>query len=78
MTFKKGDKIYTEDGHTGEILFIDKDGLEAQVALERISTKFRTDTLRKFEAEDVATAAKPSVAAVSAAKKRRVRRTPTS
>jgi len=79
MTFKKGDRIRTEDGYAGEILFIDKDGLEAQVALERISTKFRTDTLTKFEAEDVfAPAVKLDGAAVRAVKKTRVRRTPTS
>lgn len=49
MTFKKGDKVRTEDGHAGEILFVDKDGLEAQVALERISVKIRTDTLTMFD-----------------------------
>lgn len=50
MTFKKGDKVCTEDGHAGEILFVDKGGLEAQVALERISLKIRTETLTMFDA----------------------------
>jgi preprotein translocase subunit YajC len=45
MTFKKGDKVRTEDGHAGEILFVDRNGLEAQVALERVSVKICTDTL---------------------------------
>jgi hypothetical protein len=52
MAFKKGDKVRTEDGHMGEILFIDKDGIEAQVALERISVRLRTDTLRVFDEND--------------------------
>lgn len=54
MTFKKGEKVLTEDGEIGEILFIDRGGLEAQVALPRISTKIRTDSLKKFEAEPAA------------------------
>jgi hypothetical protein len=33
----------------GEILFIDNDGIEAQVALERVSEKPRTETLQKFD-----------------------------
>jgi hypothetical protein len=53
MTFKKGDKVRIEDGRAGEILFIDNHGLEAQVALERISVKIRTDTLRLFASEDL-------------------------
>ena len=32
MMFKKGDKIRTEDGYMGEILFIDNNGIEAQAA----------------------------------------------
>lgn len=51
MVFKKGEKVLTEDGEIGEILFIDRGGLEAQVALPRISTKIRTDSLKKFEPE---------------------------
>lgn len=50
MTFKKGEKVLTEDGEIGQILFIDRGGLEAQVALPRISTKIRCDSLKKFEA----------------------------
>ena len=50
MTFKKGEKVLTEEGEVGEILFIDRGGLEAQVALTRISTKIRCDSLKKFEA----------------------------
>ena len=49
MKFKKGDKVRTEDGSAGEILFVDKDGVEAQVALERISVKIRTDSLMLFD-----------------------------
>lgn len=52
MKFKKGDKIRTDDGQVGEILFIDNDGVEAQVALERISVRLGTDTLQLFEATD--------------------------
>jgi hypothetical protein len=63
MTFKKGDQVRTEDGDVGQILFIDKSGLEAQVALERISIKLRMDTLQKFEAE---AAPKPAARAVGA------------
>jgi hypothetical protein len=51
MTFKKGDKIQTDDGRAGEILFVDKDGLSAQVALEHVSMKIRTESLRIFEAD---------------------------
>ena len=50
MAFKKGDQVCTEDGLVGEILFIDRDGVEAQVALERLSIKVRTDTLVKASA----------------------------
>ena len=56
MTFKKGDKVRTDDGYMGEILFIDNDGIEAQVALERVSLRLRTDTLRKFDENDTAAA----------------------
>ena len=56
MTFKKGDKVRTDDGYMGEILFIDNDGIEAQVALERVSLRLRTDTLRKFDENDSAAA----------------------
>ena len=73
MTFKKGDRIRTEDGHAGEILFVDKDGLEAQVALERVSMKIRTDTLRVF----VPQLALAPAAVPGGAKRRPARRTPT-
>ena len=73
MTFKKGDKIRTEDGHAGEILFVDKDGQEAQVALERVSMKIRTDTLRVFEPQ----LALAPAAVSGGAKRRPARRTPT-
>ena len=73
MTFKKGDKIQTEDGHAGKILFVDKDGLEAQVALEHVSMKLRTESLRIFGAE---AALSPSVAR-DVPKPRKARRKPT-
>ncbi len=81
MTFKKGDQVRTEDGAVGQILFIDKNGLEAQVALERISIKLRTDTLQKFEAEAVAAptataVARPARAGARAAKGTRAARAP--
>lgn len=50
ITFKKGDKVRTEDGHAGEILFVDRDGHEAQVALARVSVKIRTESLTMFDA----------------------------
>ena len=49
MNFKKGDKVRTDDGQAGEILFIDGDGVEAQVALARTSVKLRTETLEMFD-----------------------------
>ena len=58
MTFKKGDKVRTDEGQAGEILFIDKGGLEAQVALARTSVKLRTDTLTFFETEPAQPAGK--------------------
>ena len=77
MTFKKGDQVRTEDGDVGQILFIDKNGVEAQVALERISIKLRTDTLQKFEVEAAPKlAAKPVGAGARAAKKTRAARAP--
>ena len=57
MAFKKGDRVTTEEGDAGEILFVDKGGLEAQVALKQISIKIRTDTLRLFVADDAPMAA---------------------
>lgn len=54
MAFKKGECVVTEDGEVGQILFVDRGGLEAQVALPRISTKFRTDSLRIYEIEPAA------------------------
>ncbi len=56
MTFKRGDKVRTDDGHMGQILFVDNDGVEAQVALERTTVRLRTDTLRVFDEKDDAAA----------------------
>ena len=56
MKFKKGDKVRTDDGYMGEILFIDTDGIEAQVALERITVRLRTETLHTFDENDTAAA----------------------
>jgi hypothetical protein len=63
MTFKKGDQVRTDDGSIGEILFIDRDGVEAQVALARISVKLRTESLEKVGAvsADDGKGAKPKV-----------------
>jgi preprotein translocase subunit YajC len=71
MAFKKGDKVRTEDGLAGEILFVDKGGVEAQVALARVSMKMRTDSLRIYEGEEEAAPVKAKVA-----KKRAVRSKP--
>jgi hypothetical protein len=77
MTFKKGEKVQTEDGEMGEILFIDKNGLEAQVALAHMSMKMRTDTLRRFDSESATKpVARPAAAKAPSAKRARVRRTP--
>ena len=57
VTFKKGDKVRTDDGYMGEILFVDTDGIEAQVALERITVRLRTETLQIFDKDDTAAAA---------------------
>jgi hypothetical protein len=75
MTLKKGDRVQTEDGDVGEILFVDKGGVEAQVALARISLKVRTETLVKLSPEDrpVQVAAAPK-AASPAPKRVRARR----
>jgi preprotein translocase subunit YajC len=72
MTFKKGDQVRTDEGQIGQILFIDRDGVEAQVALERLSIKLRTDTLEKVNgsAPPVAPAA-----AVKAPRKRKAKTT---
>jgi preprotein translocase subunit YajC len=71
MTFKKGDQVRTDDGLIGQILFIDRDGVEAQVALERLSIKLRTDTLEKVTKD-----APPVVAvAVKAPRKRKAKTT---
>jgi preprotein translocase subunit YajC len=75
MTFKKGDKVRTEDGLAGEILFVDKGGVEAQVALARVSMKLRTDSLTMYEAEELAPAVK-STAGKRVVKKRAVRSKP--
>ena len=75
VTFKKGEKVRTEDDQVGEILFIDRNGLEAQVALERISKKIRIDSLRKFESEAaIETGSTPSGAIVRPTKGTRLRR----
>lgn len=47
MILKKGDRVRTDEGLIGEILFVDRDGVEAQVAFERTSIKMRTETLEK-------------------------------
>ena len=41
MTFKKGDKVRTDDGYMGEILFIDNYSIEAQVALEQVTVRLQ-------------------------------------
>jgi preprotein translocase subunit YajC len=56
MALKKGDKVRTDDGYMGEILFIDNDGIEAQVALERGTIRLRTETLQLFDENDTAAA----------------------
>ncbi len=56
MAFKKGDNVRTEDGQTGVILFVDKNGLEAQVALARVSIKMRTESLEPLKAADAVVA----------------------
>jgi preprotein translocase subunit YajC len=75
MTLKKGDRVQTEDGDVGEILFVDKGGLEAQVALERISLKIRTDSLVKLSSQEKsAPVAAPLKTVTRAAKRPRSRR----
>jgi hypothetical protein len=54
MTFKKGDRVRNEDGEAGEILFVDKGGLEAQVAFQRVTSKVRTEFLSKIAADELA------------------------
>jgi hypothetical protein len=72
MTFKKGDRIQTEDGQSGEVLFVDRGGQEAQVALERVSLKIRTETLRLFDPQEhLSSITDASNAAVIAPKKKR-------
>ena len=63
MAFKKGDNVRTEDGQPGVILFVDKNGEEAQVALARISLKIRTDSLEAVKAADLLPAVAPRAAA---------------
>jgi transposase len=48
MTFTKGDRVRNEDGDQGVILFVDKGGLEAQVAFQRLTSKVRTEFLSKM------------------------------
>jgi hypothetical protein len=72
MAFKKGDRIQTEDGQEGEILFVDKGGEEAQVALRRVSLKVRTESLRLFDPDS----AERPLAVADEPKKRRVSRKP--
>jgi preprotein translocase subunit YajC len=71
MTFKKGDQVRTDDGLIGQILFIDRDGVEAQVALERLSIKLRTDTLEKVTKD----APPVEAVAVKAPRKRKAKTT---
>jgi len=52
MTFKKGDRVRNDDGEAGEILFVDKDGLEAQVAFQRITLKVRSESLSKVTRDE--------------------------
>jgi hypothetical protein len=73
MAFKKGDRIQTDDGQAGEILFVDNRGEEAQVALQRVSLKMRTDSLRLFDPDALAP---PLV--IAKAKARRAARKPKS
>jgi hypothetical protein len=72
MAFKKGDRIQTDDGQAGEILFVDNRGVEAQVALQRVSLKMRTDSLRLFDPD----ALEPQLVIANPAKARRVSRKP--
>ena len=71
MTFKKGDKVRTDDGYMGEILFIDSDGIEAQVALERVTVRLRIETLQTFDKDDTAAAALDEVRRKRPAPKRK-------
>jgi preprotein translocase subunit YajC len=73
MVFKRGDKVRTDEGQMGEILFVDNDGVVAQVALERSTVRLRTDTLRVFDEKDDA-AADLNTAPVSFKAKRAVQR----
>ena len=73
MTFKKGDRIQTEDGEPGEVLFVDKGGEEAQVALKRVSLKFRTETLRLYDPQ-AASAAPANAGAVTTSTAKKPRR----
>jgi preprotein translocase subunit YajC len=71
MTFKKGDRVRTDEGLIGEILFIDRDGVEAQVALEKTSIKLRSDTLEKVSADAPIT--KPAPAKAKTPRKKSVK-----
>jgi preprotein translocase subunit YajC len=73
MTFKKGDQVRTDDGMIGQILFIDRDGVEAQVALEKTSIKLRTDTLEKVSGNPPVPA--PKLAKARAPRKKSVKTT---
>lgn len=53
MTFKKGDRVRNEDGEAGEILFLDKDGLEAQVAFQRFTLKVRSESLVQMAPDEL-------------------------
>jgi hypothetical protein len=45
MIFKKGDRVRNDDGQAGEVLFVDRNGLEAQVAFHRFTLKVRSESL---------------------------------
>ncbi len=53
MTFKKGDQVRNDDGEAGEILFVDRDGLEAQVAFQRVTLKVRSESLSKMMRDEL-------------------------
>jgi hypothetical protein len=72
MTYKKGDRVRDEDGQAGEILFVDKGGLEAQVAFHRVTLKLRTESLSKMAPDEpMALAAAPAKPPRPAAKRTR-------
>jgi hypothetical protein len=59
MTFKRGDRVRNENGEAGEILYVDRDGLEAQVAFQRVTLKMRSDSLDKMSPDEPLNLAAP-------------------